>query len=394
MTRQNLAKKTMLGTLLAGALAICLAIVFAGGSTTAAHSAGAPPLTEVDVAKVIVRHVTDFETYSGRLQAIDQAKIRPQVAGAITAVHFHDGQLVKKGDRLFTIDPRVYSAEVDRASARVAQARAHCTYATADAARATRLLAENAISKRDFDRAQNAAHEARANLAAFSSELELARVNLGYTNIVAPIAGRVSRAEVTLGNIVFPGAGAPVLTSVVSVSPIYASFDVDEQTYLDFLTDSQGTGQTVYLGLANDKDYARKGIVDSVDNQLDADSGTIRVRARFNNDDGELVPGLFARVKIVGDTYREAALVNDAAIGTDQDKRFVFVVDEHGKVQYREVSIGALFGNLRVITSGIKGGESVVVNGLQKVQPGTQVKANIVAMANSPGADRTIAAAH
>lgn len=394
MTRQNLAKKTMLGTLLAGALAICLAIVFAGGSTTAAHSAGAPPLTEVDVAKVIVRHVTDFETYSGRLQAIDQAKIRPQVAGAITAVHFHDGQLVKKGDRLFTIDPRVYSAEVDRASARVAQARAHCTYATADAARATRLLAENAISKRDFDRAQNAAHEARANLAAFSSELELARVNLGYTNIVAPIAGRVSRAEVTLGNIVFPGAGAPVLTSVVSVSPIYASFDVDEQTYLDFLTDSQGTGQTVYLGLANDKDYARKGIVDSVDNQLDADSGTIRVRARFNNDDGELVPGLFARVKIVGDTYREAALVNDAAIGTDQDKRFVFVVDEHGKVQYREVSIGALFGKLRVITSGIKGGESVVVNGLQKVQPGAQVKANIVAMANSPGADRTIAAAH
>lgn len=392
MTRQDLAKKAILGTTLAGVLAIGLAIVYAGGSSKIAHSAGAPPLTEVDVATVITRHVTDFEIYSGRLQAIDQAKIRPQVAGAITAVHFHDGQLVKKGDRLFTIDPRLYGAEVDRAAAQVAQAKAHRAYATADAARAERLLAGNAISKRDYDLAQNAAHEASANLAAASAALELARVDLGYTNIVAPISGRVSRAEVTEGNIVFPGAGAPVLTTVVSVSPIYASFDVDEQTYLNFVIDNQGTGQSVYLGLANDNEYARKGIVDSIDNQLDTGSGTIRVRARFENRDGELVPGLFARVKVVGDTFHEAALVSDAAIGTDQDKRFVLVVGEHGKVQYREVSTGALYGNLRVITSGLKRGEQIVVNGLQRVQPGEQVKANVVAMVSNPKLDHAIAA--
>lgn len=392
MTRQDLAKKTIPGTTLAVALAIGLAMVFAGGSPKIAHSAGTPPFTEVDVATVITRHVTDFETYSGRLQAIDQAEIRPQVSGAITAVHFHDGQLVKKGDHLFTIDPRMYGAEVDRAAAQVSLAKAHRSYATADAVRAERLLAGNAISKRDYDLAQNAAHEASANLAAASAALELARVDLGYTNIVAPISGRVSRAEVTVGNIVFPGAGAPVLTTVVSVSPIYASFDVDEQTYLNFLIDNQGTGQSVYLGLANDRDYARKGVVDSVDNQLNTGSGTIRVRARFENADGDLVPGLFARVKVIGDTFHEAALVSDAAIGTDQDKRFVLIVDEQGKVQYREVSTGALFGDLRVITSGVKRGEKIVVNGLQRAQPGTLVKANIVAMVSNPKSDHAIAA--
>jgi multidrug efflux system membrane fusion protein len=392
MKRQNLARKALWGSSLVVVVAIGVALVFSGGAASVAHSSDKAPLPEVDVAMVVLRHVTDFETYSGRLQAIDQADIRTQVSGAIAAVHFHDGQLVKKGDLLFTIDPRVYAAEVDRAAAQVAQARAHRAYATSDAARAERLIAGNAVSRRDYDLAQNAAREASANLAAASAALELAQVNVGYTKIVAPIAGRVSRAEVTAGNIVFPGAGAAVLTTVVSVSPIYASFDVDEHTYLNFPGENQGSGQPVYLGLANQQGYPRKGVIDSIDNQLDASSGTIRVRARFDNADGGLVPGLFARVKVVGDAFHEAVLVSDAAIGTDQDKRFVLVVDAQGKVQYREVALGALFGDLREVTHGMKAGEKIVVNGLQRAQPGTQVKPNPVAMTSRSGADDAITA--
>ncbi len=380
MTRHTTVRKTLLGLSLTAGLAIGLALVVYGRGSGVAHSADVPAAVEVDVATVVVRHVAAFETYSGRLEAIDSAAIRPQVAGTLTEVHFHDGQMVRKGDLLFSIDPSLYGAEVDQARARVAQARAHSAYANADAARAKRLLAGNAVSRRDYDLAQNAARESIANLAAASAALELAQVKLGYTKIVAPIAGRASRAEVTVGNTVSPGSAAPVLTTVVSVSPIYASFDVDEQTYLKLLSNRQGDRQTVGLGLASDNGFPRQGTIDSIDNQLDTGSGTIRVRARFDNAGGELLPGLFARVKVSSDAFHEATLISDSAVGTDQDKRFVFVIDEHGKAQYREVATGALYGDLREITSGLKKGERIVVNGLQKIQPGVQVTSNLVAM--------------
>ena len=358
-------------------------------AVNAAQAAAHPPATEVDVAAVVSKTITDWQSYSGRLEAIDRVDIRPLVPGTIVAVHFKDGALVKKGDQLFTIDPRPYVAEVDRAAAQLAAAQARNEYTSTDAARAERLLADNAIAKRDYDEKQNAAREAAANVKAAQAALESARVNLTYTNIVAPVSGRVSRAEMTLGNVVANGANAPLLTTLVSVSPIYASFDVDEQTYLRYLShDAKGT-VPVSLGLANEDGYSREGVVDSVDNRLDTSSGTIRVRARFNNPDGALVPGLYARIRVGGGTPHPAVMIDDTAIGTDQDKKYVMVVDRDSRAQYREVTLGPLHDGLRVITKGLAPGERIVVNGLQRVRPNDVVKANAVAMATSAPAPKS-----
>lgn len=350
---------------------------------TSAHAANqAPPAVEVDVAPVLSMSITDWQSYSGRLEAIDRVDVRPLVPGTIVAVHFEDGALVKKGDRLFTIDPRPYVAEVDRASAQLAAARAQETYTATDAARADRLLADNAIAKRDYDEKQDASHTAAANVKAAEAALEVAKVNLGYTEIVAPVSGRVSRAELTLGNVVSSGATAPVLTTLVSVSPMYASFDVDEQTYLQYLNHDANATVPVSLGLANEDGYSRHGTIFSVDNHLDTASGTIRVRAKFDNADGSLVPGLYARISVGGGKPHPAILVDDSAISTDQAKKFVLVVDAANRVHYREVTLGNMQEGLRVITSGLHPGERIVVNGIQRVRPEDIVQAHPVDMAN------------
>lgn len=310
--------------------------------------------------------------------------MRPQVPGTIVSVNFKDGALVRKGDVLFVIDPRPYQAEVDRAAAQLAAAQARNGYAQSDWQRAQRLIGDNAIAKRDYDEKQNAAREATANLKAAEAALETARINLGYTRIVAPVAGRVSRAEITLGNVVSAGASAAPLTTLVSVSPIYASFDADEQTYLQYINGARdGRKVPVELGLANETGYSRSGTIDSVDNRLDTSSGTIRVRARFDNADGTLVPGLYARVRVGGSEPHPALLVDDAAINTDQDKKFVFVVDPQGRVSYREVQPGMQHGTRRVIVGGLSAGDRVIVNGTQRVRPGEQVKPHMVPMTGS-----------
>jgi membrane fusion protein, multidrug efflux system len=361
-----------------------------------AEAAAAPALPEVDVATVLGRTVTDWQAYSGRLEAIDKVDVRPQVAGTIVSVNFKDGALVKKGDVLFVIDPRPYAAEVDRTEAQLAAAKARDGYAQADWQRAQRLIGDNAIAKRDFDEKKNGAVEAEANVKAAQAALEAARINLGYTKIVAPVSGRVSRAEVTLGNVVSAGASSVPLTTLVSVSPIYASFDVDEQTYLKYIGRARnGTDVPVDLGLADESGYSRSGTIASVDNRLDTSSSTIRVRARFDNPDGTLVPGLYARIRVGGGAPHHALLVDEAAIGTDQDKKFVFVVDDQGHVAYRNVSLGQLHGNLRVVTEGLKDGERIVVHGIQRVRPGDTVRARMVAMGGDGGeeTDATAAAA-
>ena len=385
-------------------VALGAALVVAGiGTFTAMHGFGrgdlpvngaeaaikpSVPAMEVDVATVVSKTITDYQNYSGRLEAVDKVEVRPLVPGTIVAVHFADGALVKKGDPLFTIDPRPYVAAVDQAAAQLAAAQARNGYTSTDAARAERLLADNAIAKRDYDEKQNASHEAAANLKAAQAALETAKINLTYTQIVAPVSGRVSRAEMTVGNIVSTGSSAPLLTTLVSVSPIYASFDVDEQTYLRYLSRDSRASVPVSLGLANEEGFSREGKVASVDNQLDTGSGTIRVRARFDNADGSLVPGLYARIKVGGGTPHPAVMIDDAAIGTDQDKKFVMVVDTDNRVQYREVTLGTLSDGLRVISKGLQPGERIVVNGLQRVRPNDVVKANSVAMASaSPAKD-------
>ncbi|HYG86630.1 MAG TPA: efflux RND transporter periplasmic adaptor subunit [Azospirillum sp.] len=362
-------------------MAAITGVVTAQGQADAPPAATVPPVAEVDVAPVVARQITDWQTYSGRLEAVDRVEVRPQVSGSIVAVHFRNGALVRQGDVLFTIDPRPYQAEVARAEAQVAAAQARVRYTATDLDRAQRLVKDDTISRRSMDEKENAAREAAANLQAAQAALEVARLNLGYTQVTAPVSGRVSRAEITVGNVVASGAASAPLTTVVSVSPIYAAFDVDEQTYLRHIASVKDAADVpVQLGLANEDGYSRTGTVEHVDNRLDSVSGTIRVRAKFDNPDGLLVPGLYARIKVGSSVPHDALLVDDRAIGTDQDKKFVLVVGADDRVEYREIGLGPLQNGLRVVNRGLSAGERIVVNGTQKARPGVQVQPRMVAM--------------
>ncbi|MDN5842694.1 MAG: efflux RND transporter periplasmic adaptor subunit [Alcaligenaceae bacterium] len=332
--------------------------------------------TAVEVATVHSRMMTDWHDYSGRLEAVERVDIRPLVSGTLTAVHFTDGSFVHKGDPLFTIDPRPYQAAADRARAQLAAARARAAYTASDLARGKRLLADNAIAKRDYEEKRNASREAAANLLAAKALLESAELDLGHTRIVAPISGRVSRAELTVGNVVTAGAGSAPLTSLVSMSRMYAAFDVDEQSFLKVVNPVRKVGVAsipIRMGLTGEHGYPHEGRLVSIDNRLDVSSGTIRMRAVFDNAGGALVPGLYARIRLGGGAPHPAVLIDERAVGTDQDKRFVVVVDQHDKTAYREVQLGAGEGGLRVVTSGLKAGERIVVNGLQRIRPGDPV---------------------
>ncbi|MGI4847060.1 MAG: efflux RND transporter periplasmic adaptor subunit [Janthinobacterium lividum] len=377
-------------------LATAAAVIVAAGGFAAFHaSAGAaaesrtapaaPAAATVDVATVISRQITDWQDYSGRLEAVDRVEIRPLVSGTLTAVHFKDGALVKKGDVLFTIDPRPYAAETARASAQLAGAEARAAYTASDLARGERLLADNAIARRDYDEKQNTSREAAANLLMARAGLVAAQLNLEHTRIVAPVSGRISRAEVTPGNVVTAGSTAAPLTTLVSVASIYAGFDVDEQSFLKYVNPSRASGATVpvQLGLANEEGTSRHGKVSSVDNRVDTSSGTVRVRAVFDNADGALLPGLYARVRLGSGSARDAVLIDEKAIGTDQDKSFVLVLDQANHATYREVRTGAIHDGLRVVASGLKSGERIVVNGLQRVRPGDTVSPHMVTMTAS-----------
>lgn len=379
-----LRKPYALATTVAVLLAISGGLAALTVQTDARATAAPPPASPVDVAAVTSQQITDWQSYSGRLEAVDRVEIRPLVSGTITEVHFQDGALVKKGDALFTIDPRPYAAALEHARARLAATEARAAYTANDLARGERLIADNAIARRDYEEKQNAAREAEANRLAARAEVESARLNLEYTRITAPVAGKVSRAEVTVGNVVASGPGTPPLTTLVSVSRMYAAFDVDEQSFLAVINGKQGeAGVPVHLGLANEDDYPRRGTVSSVDNRMDTSSGTIRVRAVFDNPDGTLLPGLYARIRLGSSTPRTALLIDEKAIGTDQDKRFVLVVDEANRTAYREVKLGAAQGPLRVVESGLAAGERIVVNGLQRARPGQIVNPNEVLMSGA-----------
>lgn len=363
-------KRTAVSLAVAGVVAVTACAW--GLSRSSDAQADTPPAAAqgvaVDVAEVVNKKIIDWSNFSGRLEAVDRVEIRPQVTGVLTQVHFKDGALVKKGDVLFTIDQRPYAAAVSAAEARA-------DYTASDLARGDRLLAENAISKRDFEEKKNAAQVAQA-------DLRIARLNLEYSQIRAPIDGRMSRAEVTVGNLVTANSGAP-LTTLVSSDKIYAAFDVDEQTFLKYVNPARtakGTSLPVSLGLANETGYSHEGAISSVDNRLDTASGTIRVRAVFDNKDGQLVPGLYARIRLGGGSEREAVMIAEKAVGTDQAKRFVLVVDKDNKAEYREVHTGATQDGLIVVDAGLQAGERIIVNGLQRVRPGAPVAPQIVNM--------------
>src|SRR5471032_1187987 len=288
----------------------------ATGKPAEAPAAGGPPVSAAVVAQ---KTITETQEFSGRLEAIDHVDIRARVGGFITEVNFKPGSLVKKGDVLFVIDPRPYQAEVNRAEAAVGSARAKADLAKIELARAEKLLADKAIAQREYDEKASGLKELDANVRAAQAQYEAAKLNLSYTQVTAPIDGRVSKAEITLGNLV---DASVVLTSVVSQDNIYASFDGDEDTYLRVgVAAHQGKPATVKIGLANETGFPHEGKLEFVDNQLDPRSGSVRMRATFTNTDGMLVPGLFARVQLAGSTGAKSALmINDRAISTDQDR--------------------------------------------------------------------------
>ncbi|KQQ87351.1 efflux RND transporter periplasmic adaptor subunit [Massilia sp. Leaf139] len=348
------------------------------GDATGKAAPAAPAAPPVSAALVLEKPVAETQEFSGRLEAVERVEIRSRVSGFITAVHFKPGSEVKKGDVLFVVDPRPYQAEATRAEAAAASARAKADLAKRELARAESLMADKAIARREFDEAAATHKELEAAAAAAQAQYEAARLNLAYTRVVAPIDGRVSKAEITLGNLVDPTA---LLTSVVSLDRIYASFDGDEDTYLRVGAKARdGAPVAVRVGLANEEGFPHEGKLEFVDNQLDARTGSVRMRAVFENRDGVLVPGLFARVQLGAADSRKAVLINERAVGTDQSRKFVYVVDAAGKAEYRPVTLGPVVDGLRVVRSGVKAGEKIVVNGLQRVRPGAPVSPLIVPM--------------
>lgn len=345
-----------------------------------ADAAPAPaPAIPVTVADVKPSSVTTWQEFSGRLEAVDRVQIRPRVAGTIQEVHFREGGLVNAGDRLVTIDPAPYAAAVAQAEGIVASARARLELATTELERGNALLSRKTISESEVAQRQSARSEAQASLQSAEAALTIAQLNLDYTEIKAPIAGRVGRLEVTTGNLVSAGDAGQRLTTLVSVDPIYASFDAGEELVTNILSDlpvKDGLRalEEVPVEISTLADGAPvRGKLQLVDNEVSATSGTIRLRAVFDNPDGKLIPGQFVRVRLGQPKPQEHLLVSEQAIGSDQDKKFVLIVDDANTVAYRQVALGAAIDGQRIVESGLAAGDRVVVNGLQRIRPGALV---------------------
>jgi multidrug efflux system membrane fusion protein len=356
--------------------------------TTGAAADPATPeqAVAVTVAAVEPRQTTLWDDFSGRLEAVNRVELRPRVAGAIMSANFTEGALVKAGDVLFKIDPAPYAAEVDKAQAQLEAAKARAVFTAGELDRGQQLVGSNIVTRRDFDQRDNANREAIANVKASEATLQTAKLNLDYTEVRAPVDGRVGKIEVTVGNLVAAGTSSPVLTSLVSVNPIYASFDADEDVVLraiNSIADSSGKrgrlGQ-IPVEMSTSGGFTAKGHIQLIDNQVNGQSGTIRVRAVFENDDGRLIPGQFARLRMGQPQQQSLVMVDERAIGTDQDKRFVMVVGADSRAQYRSITLGGAVDGLRIVTSGLKSGDRVVVNGLQRVRPGALVKTEVADM--------------
>lgn len=354
---------------------------------TVTAAPAAPPAVPVTVATVARRDTMFWDDFSGRLEAVEKVDVRARVAGVVQAIHFAEGQPVAVGDRLVTIDPAPYAAIVARAEAQVAAAEARLATARSDLDRGQKLWDTRTVSSRELDGRVNAEKEAEANLRSARASLTSARLDLGYTEIVAPVAGRVGRREITVGNLVAGGASAPVLTTLLSIDPIYAAFDVDESVLrraLDGLSDGGGVRAAldripVEMTSVDGRGKA-VGRLQLIDNHVDAASGTVHLRAVFANPTGDLMPGQFVRLKMGRAKPESVLLVDERAVGSDQDKRYVMVVGADDRAAFRLVTLGRSVDGLRVVTEGLSAGERVIVNGLQRVRPGSPVAAQEVAM--------------
>jgi len=377
------------GVVILGALAA--AGSFATGryfhAAQATAAAGAPEqAVAVTIAVIEPRQTVLWDDFSGRLEAVDRVEIRPRVAGAILSTKFTEGALVKAGDVLFKIDPAPYAAEVDKATAQLEAAKARAAFTASEVERGAQLVGNAVVTRRDFDQRDNANREAIANVKAAEATLQTAKLNLDYTEVRAPVDGRVGKIEVTQGNLVAAGTASPVLTSLVSVNPIYASFDADEEVVLRALNSiadasgKRGNLDQIPVDMTTSGGTVAKGHIQLIDNQVNGQSGTIRVRAVVCNEDGRLIPGQFARVRMGQPKQQTLVMIDERAIGTDQDKKFVMAVSDDNRAVYRGITLGGSVDGLRIVTSGLKSGDRIVVNGLQRVRPGALLKTEVAEM--------------
>ena len=344
-----------------------------------------PPPPEVSAAPVLIKPVSQWDSFNGRVEAVQSVQLRPRVSGYIESVNYREGDEVKKGQVLFTIDDRSYRAALEQARAELARARSQASLARSESGRSEKLIGSQAISREVWEQRRSAASQAQADVLAAEAAVDMAQLNLDFTRVTAPIDGRASRAMITAGNLVTAGDSASVLTTLVSQQSMYVYFDVDENTFLHYQAMARQGQQRhalpVEIALVGEQGYPHQGKVDFLDNQLTASTGTIRMRALLDNQQRQFTPGLFARVRLPGSAQFEAVLVDDKAVLTDQDRKYVYVVDGEGKAQRRDIEPGAMVDGLRIVKSGLKSGDRVIVAGLQKVfMPGMPVTAQQVAM--------------
>ena len=376
----------------------CLvAAAAAGAGCGGGAKVAAVPAPEVSVSQPLEEPIQEALEFTGRTSAVESVEVRARVTGYITKVAFTDGALVNTGDLLFEIDPREYQAAVLRAEGQVARLRAQLARAESEVARNKALRPSGAASMRELERAVAEKGSAEGELKATLGQLELAQLDLEFTRVTAPVAGRAGRAEITQGNLVVVGAsGGPLLTTVVSLDPMYVYFDADERSLLRLRKGriaSQGEAEPesvraaearVSVALADESDFSHQGMIDFIDNQVDPSTGTIGVRAVLSNPARLLTPGLFVRVRVPVSEPRAGVLVTDRAIGTDQDRKYVFVVNEQNVVEYRPVKLGGIHNGLRAVAEGLTPGEWVIVNGIQRVRPGVTVTPQKVDMRPRP----------
>ncbi|WMJ68795.1 efflux RND transporter periplasmic adaptor subunit [Stenotrophomonas sp. 24(2023)] len=397
MTSPNSTPHRFTRRLAMAGVSILAAAVLAACSGGHAEEAGMPPPPQVSAAPVLVKQVSQWDEFSGRVEAVQSVELRPRVSGYIDKVNYVEGQEVKKGDVLFTIDARSYQAEYDRARAELARARTQATLARSESDRAARLSEQQAISTETADQRRAASDQAVAAVQAAQAALDAAALNLEFTKVRAPIDGRAGRAIVTAGNLVTAGDTASVLTTLVSLDTVFVYFDADEGTFLRYAQMARkgerpserdsGSALPVKVALSGEEGFPHEGKVDFLDNQVTRSTGTIRVRALMDNRDRQFTPGLFARVQLLGSGQFEAKLIDEKAVLTDQDRKYVYVVDKDGKAQRRDIQLGRSADGLRIVEQGLAAGDRVIIDGVQKVfMPGMPVQAKAVAMQPAPAA--------
>ncbi|AKL00210.1 TPA: efflux RND transporter periplasmic adaptor subunit [Enterobacter asburiae] len=368
--------------------AMLLSVLLVGCDNSVAQNA-APPAPAVSAADVVVKSISQWDSFNGRIEAVESVQLRPRVSGYIDKVNYTDGQEVKKGEVLFTIDDRTYRAALEQAQANLARAKTQASLAQSEANRTDKLVNTNVVSREEWEQRRSAATQAQADIRAAQAAVDAAQLNLDFTKVTAPIDGRASRALITSGNLVTAGDTASVLTTLVSQKTVYVYFDVDESTYLHYQNlarsgqgaSSNHTALPVEIGLTGEEGYPHQGKVDFLDNQLTPSTGTIRMRALLDNAQRQFTPGLFARVRLPGSAEFKATLIDDKAVLTDQDRKYVYIVDKEGKAQRRDITPGRLADGLRIVRQGLNPGDKVIVEGLQKVfMPGMPVNAKTVAM--------------